>query len=1009
MKRSIKSVIRVLLVLLAGTAVQAELQRVTDFEGMTGTPDGIACNGVLGGFIDSETEGTGNHTFGTIGGSNCINYRSHSSGALRAVGIGGITNPIEEGETGIGFCRFMVRSASLTVRTHIGLIANATNDPVNSTTAGDPLTVPAGFRLVASGTGFDVATLDGATTLKPSLVRGQWYNVWIVADHGANTFDLYLSTAEGPAGAPTLPTPSDLVKGGIPFGVATTDPLNCIMSASPTGTGQAEVIYLDEIWWDGDQGLTPSGKARSPRPADKGQDVPRDAVLAWTPGPSEATHDVYFGTSQADAEGASRTDPKGALVSQGQTAAIYDPPVLLAYGQTYHWRVDEVNAIDQKIIPGSVWSFTAEPYAYEIRPTGAAASSVHNAGTGPEKTMDRSGLNAVDQHSTIETEMWLSSAMGPTPAWIQYEFDKAYKLREMWMWNSNQMIETVIGFGAREVAVEVSTDGTTWAAIPNAPIFNQATGSPDYVHNTTVNLGGTLAQYVRLTIQSNWGTQVQCGLSEVRFFYVPVKAFAPQPAVGATGVALDATLNWRPGREAASHQVFFGTDANAVTAGTAFVQTVTEHQLSLASLSPEYGRTYYWKIDEVNDAAMPKTWAGDLWSFSTVGYGVVDDFESYDNTCSRIFFSWIDGYGHSGSTDCSVPPSQGNGTGSTVGNINPPFAERTIVNSGNQAMPFWYDNTRVPFYSEAVRQWDTAQSWKGGGANTLTVSFRGEAPGFLEYAPGSVVMNGMGTDIWGTVDQGRFAYRRLSGDGSIVAKVESLANTNAWAKVGVMIRESPEAGSTWAYILYGGTNGVHFQARLTSNVAAVSDTAITLPVDQTGARAPVWIKLERKANQFSGSYSMDGKVWTAMVWNPQTITMAKDVYIGLAVTSHAANVVCGARLSGVATTGNVTGAWESADLGVPQVATGNTLEALYVVVQDSGGKTAVVGHPDPAAIASGSWEQWTIPFSQISGFGVNVGSVKRLMIGVGDRSSPKAGGTGKLYIDDIRLSRTATP
>ena len=67
----------------------------------------------------------------------------------------------------------------------------------------------------------------------------------------------------------------------------------------------------------------------------------------------------------------------------------------------------------------------------------------------------------------------------------------------------------------------------------------------------------------------------QSGLAEVRFFYVPVKAFGPTPVTGATGVAVDRVLNWRPGRTAASHEVYFGTDPNALSK----VGTVTEHTL----------------------------------------------------------------------------------------------------------------------------------------------------------------------------------------------------------------------------------------------------------------------------------------------------------------------------------------------------------------------------------------------------------------------------------------------
>ncbi len=90
---------------------------------------------------------------------------------------------------------------------------------------------------------------------------------------------------------------------------------------------------------------------------------------------------------------------------------------------------------------------------------------------------------------------------------------------------------------------------------------------PAYEHDTAVDLGGVVAKYVRLTINSAWGSLPQAGLAEVRFFSVPVQARLPEPAMDATGVALDPTLSWRPGREAASHVVYFGADADAVADG----------------------------------------------------------------------------------------------------------------------------------------------------------------------------------------------------------------------------------------------------------------------------------------------------------------------------------------------------------------------------------------------------------------------------------------------------------
>ncbi len=270
-----------------------------------------------------------------------------------------------------------------------------------------------------------------------------------------------------------------------------------------------------------------------------------------------------------------RTKPAGVLASQGQTDTTFDPPGSLAYGQTYYWRIDEVNKTpDNTIFKGDVWSFTAEPYGYPITSVTATASSAQ-PNMGPEKTINGSGLTG-DLHGTDGTTMWLSTGMQPN--WIQYQFDKTYKLWDLKVWNSNQLIESFLGFGAKDVTVEYSTDGTTWTTLDNVPQFARAPAWPGYAANTTVSFGGVMAQYVKLTINSSWGgMSAVTGLAEVRFSYVPVQARAPQPANGATGVDISTSLNWRPGREAGSHQVFFGTDPNAVANGTAAAKTVTDH------------------------------------------------------------------------------------------------------------------------------------------------------------------------------------------------------------------------------------------------------------------------------------------------------------------------------------------------------------------------------------------------------------------------------------------------
>ncbi|MHC4521670.1 MAG: LamG-like jellyroll fold domain-containing protein, partial [Planctomycetota bacterium] len=421
--------------------------------------------------------------------------------------------------------------------------------------------------------------------------------------------------------------------------------------------------------------------AADPVPETEATDVPRDVVLGWSAGEFAATHDVYLGTVFTDVNDASHANPMGVLVSEGQAASTYDPEGPLEFGQTYYWRIDEVNAApDNTIFKGLVWSFTVEPLGYPIENITATSNATSGAGEGPENTINGSGLNESDQHSTAAPDMWLGVPAGADPVYLQYEFDKVYKLHEMLVWNYNVEFELVLGFGLKNVAVEYSVDGADWTALGDAE-FAQATARKDYVANTTVDFGGVAAKYVKLTVNSGHGMLGQFGLSEVRFLSVPVQAREPQPADGATDVLADTTLSWRAGREAASHDVYLGTDPEAL---------VLADSVGEASYTPgglEFGSTYYWQIVEVNEAEAISSWASDVWSLATREYAVIDDFESYDDEENRIYDTWLDGFV--------------NGTGATVGYFEAPFAEQTIVNSGGQSMPLEYNNADAPFYSEA--------------------------------------------------------------------------------------------------------------------------------------------------------------------------------------------------------------------------------------------------------------------------------------------------------------------
>jgi hypothetical protein len=733
----------------------------------------------------------------------------------------------------------------------------------------------------------------------------------------------------------------------------------------------AKICFIDIV-----QAIAPEA-ARAPSPANEATDVPRDLVVGWEPGEGVSSYDVYLGTNFEDVNTASRANPKDVLISQGQADLSLDVG-RLEFGVTYYWRVDSV-LTDGSIYKNEVWSFVVEPFAYPVQDIVGTVNAASDPGLGIENTINGSGMNDADQHSTESTDMWL--VISNDPVVIEYAFDKIHKLHEMLVWNYNVQFEPILGFGLKDVTIEYSVDGETWTLLGDVEIA-QATARDDYEANTVIDFGGAAVKMVRIAINDNYGELPQYGLSEVRFMSIPATAREPQPADGATNVSVGTALTWRAGREAASHDVSLGIDADALTV----TDTVSEASFVPAGL--DFGTTYYWKVDEVNEAEAISVWPGPVWSFMAQEYAVIDDFESYDDEENRIFDTWLDGYV--------------NETGSTVGHFEAPFAETAIVNSGAQSMPMEYDNSVAPFYSEAEFDLGTL-NLAANGADSLRLFFRGNPVDFLEQADGSMVVGGGGADIWNTADEFRYVYKSLSGDGEIVARVDSIVNTNDWAKVGVMIRETLEPGSRFAAVYATPGNGCRFQARQASNADAVSDSSVAT-AEQTAVTTPQWVKLVRSGDSFSGFYSADGATWTAMAWNPQDIIMGGNVYIGLAVTSHNASAQTSAAFSDIATTGSVSGSWQTQAIGVEMPS--NDPDQLYVAVEDTSGNVAVVVHPDPAAAGAAGWTEWVIPLSDLAG--INAARASILYVGVGDRDNPTAAGTGIMYIDDIGYGSPAS-
>ena len=479
--------------------------------------------------------------------------------------------------------------------------------------------------------------------------------------------------------------------------------------------------------------------AREPNPDDGQIDVSRDLILNWTPGGSASStngHKVYFSENFNDVK-----DGIGGIT---QSANSYALAKRLDFETTYYWRVDEVNSVNPASPwAGSVWSFTTEPFVSLAKNITATASSTGLVGMGPENTINGSGLDTDDLHSAGPAGMWISDN-DPLGAWIEYEFEAAHRLQEMWVWNSNELIEFLVGFGLKDVTIEYSTNGSDYTTLGTTHEFAQAPGASGYAYNTVVDFGGVGAKYVRLTANSNWGGILDLyGLSEVRFFHIPMNARKPYPDSGATGVPRDVILGWRVGRQAATHDVYISSDEQAVIDGSATVETVAEAMYG--PMSFDLAKSYYWRVDEVNEAENPTAWEGSIWSFTTTDHIVVEDFESYgDFPPDEIWNTWLDGYGN---------PING----STVGYPNPDwgadehYVETTIIHGDQQSMPLFYSNTGGATYSEAERTFTVPQDWTKAGVQTLALFFHGTAGNtgqlYVKVNGSKVVYDGDAADI----------------------------------------------------------------------------------------------------------------------------------------------------------------------------------------------------------------------------------------------------------------------
>jgi len=464
--------------------------------------------------------------------------------------------------------------------------------------------------------------------------------------------------------------------------------------------------------------------AYGPVPADGSLHPNTWANLSWRAGLSAVTHDVYFSENFDDVNAGAESTFIG---NQATTFLVvgfpgFPSPDGLIPSTTYYWRVDEVNDAD----PNSPWK--GNVWSFSIPPKTAYFP------------------NPADSAESVDVDVTLS-------------------------WTP--------GFGAKLHTVYF---GETFDEVENA-----AGGSPQGAATFSLD---TLKMAKTYYWRIDEFDIVETYKGDVWSFTTEGAVGNPNPANGAVDVKQTQIISWSPSVFAASHEVYFGSDKDAVkNADTGSPEYKGTRDLGAESYDPgmlEWDTTYYWRIDEVNNANPDSPWTGILWSFTTADFLVVDDFESYndidppDPQSNRIFEAWLDGYG--------IPTN-----GALVGNELPPYAEQTIVHSGSQSMPLYYDNSVGN--SEATMTLTYPRDWTEKGVNTLTIWFRGDSANAAEtlYVAlnGSAVVNHNNPNAaqittwteW-TIDLQAFADQSVN-----------LANVNTIA-LGLGNRNNPLAGGS---------------------------------------------------------------------------------------------------------------------------------------------------------------------------------------------------------------------
>ncbi|MHC4527631.1 MAG: LamG domain-containing protein, partial [Planctomycetota bacterium] len=498
-----------------------------------------------------------------------------------------------------------------------------------------------------------------------------------------------------------------------------------------------------------------------PDPEDEATGVSVEATLSWSTCIA-GEHKVYFSTDFND------VNERQPAAYKGQQSETNWDPCDMAYLTYYYWAVDKIDG--PNMWPGQVWSFETESsigdpnrilwYEFDETdgndvpdssgyqrhgigddfdgdtwdPNGGKYDGCINFDGGERVDVPWSTLNTLDDGITVS--VWVKGAMGDENYLVSAGDDG----NNVWLLIPTTDLKDVewrAGNDTNDTLLWREADPSAWLDDwHHLGLVKDEIADKMEIYFDGVKVKSKTGTSRALADVGNRWFKIACRWDENDGFNGRVDdfriydyalsreqiealfrdddvgtAWAPSPSHGQTDVLRQVVLNWRPGNYADSHDVYFGTDWDDVndadTASGVYVDNREPNEYDPPG-SLAFGTTYYWRIDEVNDANGAK-WRGKIWQFTAANYIIIDDFEAYDLDTNRIYYTWVDLIG-----------------GSTIDLGTEPFSP---AHGGDQSMIFVYDNEVLwgsGYYSEAELPFSPSKDFTDGGVKVLTLYFYGD-------------------------------------------------------------------------------------------------------------------------------------------------------------------------------------------------------------------------------------------------------------------------------------------